>query len=85
VYAGTDAGGFVAHGRIVDEIVALAGIGLSAAEAIDAACSSARTWLGAGALDDGDRADVLVLQDDPLQDLSTLRTPATIVCGGNVI
>ncbi|ORM37402.1 amidohydrolase family protein [Williamsia sp. 1135] len=85
VYAGTDAGGFVEHGRIVDEIIALAGIGLGPGQALDAACSSAREWLGAGGLSDGDRADVLVLRDDPAKDLSILRSPAAIVCGGHLV
>lgn len=85
VYAGTDAGGFVEHGRIVDEIVALSTVGLSPAQAVDAACSAARTWLDAGALADGDRADVLVLEADPLRDLAALRAPAAIVCGGHVV
>ncbi|WP_020107274.1 amidohydrolase family protein [Nocardia sp. 348MFTsu5.1] len=85
IYAGTDAGGFVEHGRIVDEVVALAGIGLGARAAIDAACGSARNWLGVGLLDDGDRADVLVLSGDPIEDLTALRAPETIVCGGNII
>jgi imidazolonepropionase-like amidohydrolase len=85
VYAGTDAGGFVEHGRIVDEIVALSEVGLGAARAIDAACSSARNWLGAGALAAGDRADVIVLRQNPVDYLATLRSPATIVCGGTVV
>lgn len=85
IYAGTDAGGFVEHGRIVDEVVALAGIGLRADQALDAACSNARQWLGAGMLAPGDRADVLVLQQDPTIDLETLRAPTVVVCGGNVI
>ncbi|MCZ4550316.1 amidohydrolase family protein [Gordonia rubripertincta] len=85
IYAGTDAGGFVEHGRIVDEVVALAGIGLSPGQALDAACVSAREWLGAGGLGDGDRADVLVLRDDPAQDLSVLRSPDAIACGGHLV
>jgi imidazolonepropionase-like amidohydrolase len=85
IYAGTDAGGFVEHGRVVDEIEALAGIGLTAAQALDAACWSARDWLGAGALNDGDRTDLLVLAGDPTVDLSVLRSPIAVVCGGHVL
>jgi imidazolonepropionase-like amidohydrolase len=85
IYAGTDAGGFVEHGRVVDEIEALAGIGLTAAQALDAACWSARDWLGAGALDDGDRTDLLVLAGDPTVDMSVLRSPVAVVCGGHVL
>jgi imidazolonepropionase-like amidohydrolase len=85
VYTGTDAGGFVAHGRIVDEIVALTGIGLDATRVLRAATMQARTWLAAGALADGDRADMLVLTDDPRADLDVLRSPAAVVVGGAVL
>ena len=37
IYAGTDAGSMVAHGRIADEIEALKGIGMSPTEALGAA------------------------------------------------
>ena len=46
IYAGTDAGSNVAHGRIADEIESLKGIGMSATEALGAACWDARQWLG---------------------------------------
>ena len=38
IYAGTDAGSVIGHGRIVDEIQALHAAGLPAASALDAAC-----------------------------------------------
>ena len=53
VFAGTDAGTMVAHGRIADEVEALKGIGMSATEALGAACWDARRWLGRPALDSG--------------------------------
>ncbi|MFT4042027.1 MAG: amidohydrolase family protein [Gordonia sp. (in: high G+C Gram-positive bacteria)] len=82
IFVGTDAGGFVEHGRIVDEIDALVGIGFDAGEVLAAATVTARRWLGAGVLDHGDRADFLVLDDDPRRDLTTLRRPRQIVCSG---
>ncbi|MFW0784642.1 amidohydrolase family protein [Gordonia sp. CPCC 206044] len=82
IFAGTDAGGFVEHGRIVDEIDALADLGLGARDALFAASAAPRAWLGAGGLDDGDPADFIVLDDDPRQDLSSLRRPREIVCSG---
>ena len=86
MYAGTDAGGFIGHGRIVDEIERLAGIGLGAAGALASATTEPRGWLGAGTLEHGDRADFLVLDDDPRADLSTLRRPRAVVCaGGHVV
>ncbi|GAA1480417.1 amidohydrolase family protein [Gordonia sinesedis] len=82
IFAGTDAGGFVEHGRIVDEIDRLAELGMGAAGALAAATHGPRTWLGASGLADGDRADFLVLDADPTRDLTTLRRPVAIVCGG---
>ncbi|MFT3714892.1 MAG: amidohydrolase family protein [Gordonia sp. (in: high G+C Gram-positive bacteria)] len=85
MYAGTDAGGFVDHGRIVDEIEALTGIGMTPEQALSASSVAPREWLGAGVLDHGDRADFLVLDANPLDDPSTLRRPTHIVVGGVVI
>ena len=61
---------------------ALVGMGMPVTAALDAASTAARRWLGAGVFDDGDRADVLILDADPRQDLSTLRRPREIICGG---
>lgn len=82
IFAGTDAGGTIEHGRIVDEVEALTGIGFSASEAVAAASSSPRDWLGVAGIVDGARADFLVLDADPGQDLTTLRRPVHIVCAG---
>ncbi|GAB32538.1 amidohydrolase family protein [Gordonia otitidis] len=82
MFAGTDAGGFIEHGRIVDEIERLAQIGFGAIGALATATSAPRRWLGAGTLEEGDRADFLVLDDDPRTDLSTLRRPRAVVCAG---
>lgn len=82
IYAGTDAGGFVAHGRIVDEVQALTGIGFSPLEALAASSIAPRRWLGVDALDHGARADFLVLDSDPAGSVTALRTPRHIVCGG---
>ncbi|WP_238419080.1 amidohydrolase family protein [Gordonia sp. 'Campus'] len=85
VFAGTDAGGFVEHGRIVDEIEALAAVGLGAAGAIDAASTGARRWLGADVLDDGHRADFVVYAENPCEDLGVLRHPVAVVSTGRHI
>ncbi|GAC58968.1 peptidase M38 family protein [Gordonia hirsuta DSM 44140 = NBRC 16056] len=82
VYAGTDAGGFVQHGRIVDEIAALTGIGLTPLAALGAASTAARDWLGVDGLVPGARADFLVLDADPAQSVDALRRPRHIVCSG---
>ncbi|SRR6266498_3726844 len=85
VYAGTDAGGGIAHGRIVDEIVALHDLGLSAEDAIGAASWSARSWLGYRGIEDGAAADVIAYDEDPRQDLRALRSPARVVLRGRVL
>ncbi|AFA73025.1 putative amidohydrolase [Gordonia polyisoprenivorans VH2] len=82
IFAGTDAGGFVEHGRIVDEVERLAGIGLGARGAIAAASAEPRRWLGADLLADGDRADFLVFDENPVSDLGVLRHPRAVVCSG---
>ena len=42
IYAGTDAGGMIAHGRIGDEVEALTRIGMTPTDALGAACWDAR-------------------------------------------
>ena len=84
VYAGTDAGGGIGHGRIVDEIVALADAGLGASRALGAASWSARQWLGWSAVKDGAPADLIGYRADPRLDLGILREPSRIVLRGVV-
>ncbi|MBB4136024.1 amidohydrolase family protein [Gordonia humi] len=85
IYAGTDAGGTIRHGRIVDEIDALTQIGSSPLDALSVASVRPREWLGVAGIADGARADFLVLDSDPSRDLSTLRRPVHIVCSGEKV
>lgn len=85
VYAGTDAGGGVVHGRLPDEIAALHAAGLPAEGALGAASWAARDWLGKPGLEHGAPADLLVYDSDPRSDLGALRHPARIVLRGAVI
>ncbi|HET8879064.1 MAG TPA: amidohydrolase family protein [Arthrobacter sp.] len=85
IYAGTDAGSVIRHGRIVDELEALHAAGLPAAAALDAGSWSARTWLGAGAIAEGASADVLVCAEDPRRNLATLRALKGIVLRGELL
>ena len=59
VHAGTDAGGFVEHGRVADEVTALAEL-IGARQAMFAASHSAREWLGLPVYDVGAPADLTV-------------------------
>jgi imidazolonepropionase-like amidohydrolase len=85
VYAGTDAGGGIAHGRIVAEVEALAEVGLDPTKAIGAASWQAREWLGWQSLTEGAPADIVGYPTDPRLDLSALRTPSRIMLRGRVI
>ncbi|NKQ56425.1 amidohydrolase family protein [Amycolatopsis sp. K13G38] len=85
VYAGSDAGGMVAHGRLVDEIEALHRAGMSREQALAAGSWAARDWLGHPSITDGAPADFLIYDTDPREDLAALRTPRHIVLRGNVI
>jgi len=82
VYAGTDAGGGIEHGRIVDEILSLQAAGLSAHDALGSACWNARSWLGGHGLQHGAPADLLVYATDPRTDLNILRHPAHLLLRG---
>ena len=84
IYAGTDAGGNIAHGLIADEVQALRGIGMSPTEALGAACWDAREWLGRPALADGAPADLLCFADDPRDGPSVLARPDLVILAGRV-
>ncbi|HEY3895674.1 MAG TPA: amidohydrolase family protein [Pseudonocardiaceae bacterium] len=85
IYAGTDAGGGIKHGRLVDEIVALRAAGLGGERALAAASWAARDWLGAPGLVAGASADLIVTRDDPRRDPGTLRDPVLLMLRGRVL
>jgi imidazolonepropionase-like amidohydrolase len=84
VYAGTDAGSMIAHGRIADEVEALKGIGMTPTEALGAACWDARRWLGRPGLGHGVSADLLCYSEDPRQGPGVLNRPELVILRGNV-
>lgn len=84
VYAGTDAGSMIAHGRIADEVEALKAVGMSATEALGAACWAARAWLGRPALEHGAPADLLCFRHDPRTGPDVLRSPDLVILRGNI-
>ena len=86
LYAGTDGGGVARHGNIAGEVVAMAELGMSAEYALGAASWRARAWLGWNAgLGEGDPADFVVYDADPLTDLSVLNRPTRVVLRGKVV
>ncbi|SFO84419.1 Imidazolonepropionase [Amycolatopsis arida] len=85
VYAGSDAGGMVEHGRLVDEVEALHRAGMTVEQALGAASWAARAWLGHPGITTGAPADLLVLDTDPREDLGVLRHPRHIILRGTVV
>ena len=85
IFAGTDAGSVIRHGRIADEILALHAAGLPAAAALDAACWRARRWLRADGLAEGASADVVVSAEDPREVPGTIRHLQAVVLRGSVV
>jgi imidazolonepropionase-like amidohydrolase len=85
IFAGTDAGSVIQHGRIADEILALHSAGLPMTAALDAACWSARTWLGADGLHEGARADVVLFREDPRKVPNTITDPVHVLLGGRSV
>jgi len=84
IYAGSDAGSTVAHGRIADEVEALKGIGMTPTEALGAACWDAREWLRRPGLEHGASADFLCYADDPRSGPEVLANPTRVVLRGAV-
>jgi imidazolonepropionase-like amidohydrolase len=85
VFAGTDAGGGIAHGVIADEVRALHDAGLPTEAALAAASWSARAWLGLPCIEEGAPADVVVYDADPRTDLGTLQRPQRMLLRGRVV
>ncbi len=85
VFAGTDAGGGIAHGVIADEVRALHAAGLPVEAALAAGSWAAREWLGLPGIVEGAPADLVVYDSDPRADLETLQRPQRIVLRGVVL
>ncbi len=84
IFAGTDAGSMIAHGRIGDEIDALKRIGMTPTEALGAACWTARSWLGRPSLEHGAPADLVCYAADPRTGAAVVNDPDVVVLRGRV-
>jgi imidazolonepropionase-like amidohydrolase len=82
ILAGTDSS---VHGRVADEIRALAGAGLSGHDAIAAGSWAARAYLGLDGLVPGAPADAVVYDTDPRADLSVLDRPRAVILRGRLV
>ena len=79
VLAGTDT---AAHGSIAGEVALLVEFGLTPVDALRAATTAARAFLGAPALEDGAPADLVTYDADPREDPEVLRHPRAILRAG---
>ncbi|MCL2542634.1 MAG: amidohydrolase family protein [Nocardioidaceae bacterium] len=85
LYVGSDGGGSTRHGVLHEEIRAMADMGLSNEYVLGAASWRGREWLGWNAgLGEGDPADFVVYDRDPLADLSVLAEPSAVVLRGEI-
>jgi len=82
VLAGTDSR---PHGRVADEVRALAAAGLRPQDALASASWSARSYLGLGGLSPGAPADAVVYDADPRSDLGQLDAPKAVVLRGRLV
>jgi imidazolonepropionase-like amidohydrolase len=86
LYAGSDGAGAQRHGVLHEEVVKMAGLGLPNDYALGAASWRAREWLGFNpTLGEGDPADFVVYDADPIADLTVLARPARVVLRGKVV
>jgi imidazolonepropionase-like amidohydrolase len=85
IYAGTDAGGYLPHGLVAQEIAAL-GQFSSPEYALGAGSWRARAWLGhPSRLSEGAQADLVVFDADPRLDLAVLSAPSHVILRGALI
>jgi imidazolonepropionase-like amidohydrolase len=81
ILAGTDSR---PHGRVGDEIRALAAAGVRAHDALAAGSWAARAYLGLPGLAEGAPADAVVYDSDPRADLGQLGHPRAVILRGEL-
>lgn len=82
ILAGTDSS---PHGRVADEIHALAAAGLHRPDALAAGSWAARSYLGLPGLTPGAPADAVVYDADPRTDLAQLNAPRAVILRGRLV
>jgi imidazolonepropionase-like amidohydrolase len=87
ILAGNDAGvDGTPHDDFVSELEVMAALGMETKEVIDIATRKAANALGLeseiGTIEAGKKADLLVVEGDPLQDIRVLRSPYLVMVGG---
>ncbi len=88
VHAGTDAGGFIEHGRIADEVIELiqlgGSVGRNSAQMLHTASWQARDWLGVADQRLGAEADLVVYPADVAAEPEVLRHPLAVIRAGQI-
>ncbi len=82
ILAGTDV---LRGGEVWREVAALFAAGLDPVQALAAATTAAREFLGEPALDEGAPADLAVYAHDPRNDPEVLARPSLVMLGGRII
>jgi imidazolonepropionase-like amidohydrolase len=86
VHAGTDAGGYIDHGRIVDEVQALFLVApRTGAQVLDATTWQARRWLGLPGAALGEPADLVVYPVDVAAAPESLSAPTAVIRAGRIV
>jgi imidazolonepropionase-like amidohydrolase len=91
VVAGTDAPvpGIVPGFSIHDELAALVRAGMTHRQALEAATRLPCEWLGVlsdrGTVEPGKQADLLLLEADPLKNVSNARRISAVILGGRYL
>lgn len=89
VAAGNDGGAPLTQpGDIVDELAVYVELGMSPQAALASATSVTAALFGlddVGTVEVGKRADLLVLEDDPLTSVDALRAPHRVIVGGRIV
>lgn len=83
VHAGTDAGGYVEHGRVADEVTALAAL-IGSRRALFATSHEAREWLGLPIYAIGAPADLVIYREDPASNIGVLHHPEIVIRAGRM-
>lgn len=78
IMTGTDT-----FGSIPREVALMTELGLPPGDALAAATTAARGYLGFGALGDGDPADLVTFDDDPRDDPAVLGRPVAVLARGS--
>jgi imidazolonepropionase-like amidohydrolase len=86
---GTDNAGGAPSDRVWMEVLALQDIGLSPGEILTTMTRNSARFLGRenelGTIEEGKRADLLIVRGNPLEDLSALRNVVVVVKDGTVL